>query len=44
MSVLNTKLVLDLHAALRRTGVGNKLPDKSLAAFFTLAHDRAVTI
>jgi hypothetical protein len=34
------KLVLELHAALRRTGLGGKLPYKSLVAFLRCAKER----
>jgi len=41
MPSLDTALILELHAALRRTGLGGKLPYQSLVAFIRLGHDRA---
>jgi hypothetical protein len=38
---LNPKLVLELHAALRRTGLGGKLPYQSFVAFLHWRQDRA---
>ena len=41
MPTLNPALVLELHAALCRTGLGGKLPYQSFAAFLRWGHDRA---
>ncbi|MCJ1435723.1 hypothetical protein MMC27_005098 [Xylographa pallens] len=41
MPKLDPQLVLELHAALRRTGLGGKLPYKSFIAFLRWSHDRA---
>ncbi len=41
MPKLNPKLVLELHAALCRTGLGGKLPYKSFVLFLRWGHDRA---
>jgi hypothetical protein len=42
MPRLDPKLVQELHAALRRTGLGGKLPYQSLIAFLRWGHDRTV--
>lgn len=39
---MNIELVLQLHAALRRTGLGGKLPYQSFVPFLLWGHDRAV--
>ncbi len=41
MPPLNPELVMQLHAALRRTDLGGSLPYQSFAAFLRWGHDRA---
>jgi hypothetical protein len=41
MPKITPQLVLELHAALCRTGLGGKLPYKSFVAFLRWGHDRA---
>ncbi|RDL39909.1 Uncharacterized protein BP5553_04249 [Venustampulla echinocandica] len=42
MIELDPKLVVELHAALRRTNLGGELPYQSLKLFLLWGHDRAV--
>ncbi|KAF4624396.1 hypothetical protein G7Y89_g13775 [Cudoniella acicularis] len=41
MPTLDTALVIDLHAALRRTGLGGRLPYQSFVSFLRWGQDRA---